>query len=276
MNRSTSLAVWRLILLAGASLFIVVTQRPALALRLKASAWLPGLYLRMCRRILGMTVRVHGEALAAGPVLYVANHISYLDVAALGSVVDASFISRADVRDWPIFGYLSRLQRTIYIERQPRYARQQMAELTARLGAGDCLVLFPEGTSSDGTNILPFKSTLFGVAALQVAGKTVPVQPISIAYTRLDGVPLGRLLRPIYAWYGDMDFAPHFWHLLGFGRLQVDITIHDPVSLDQFKSRKELARHCERTIVQSFSKAITGRIGEQGREPLELKAPTTA
>ena len=87
----------------------------------------------------------------------------------------------------------------------------------------------------------------------------MPVQPISIAYTRLDGLPLGRLMRPLYAWYGDMDFAPHFWQLLGLGRFKVEITVHDAVTLEGFESRKELARHCEREVMSGFSRSIAGR-----------------
>ena len=134
-----------------------------------------------------------------------------------------------------------------------------MLELSGRLGAGDRLILFPEGTSSDGNTILPFKSTLFAIAATQIEARAIPVQPISITYTRLDGFPLGRLLRPIYAWYGDMPFAPHFWHLLGYGRFQVEITIHDPIRLEDFESRKALAGYCEQEVTRGFSQALAGR-----------------
>lgn len=234
------------------------------------------LWHRMCRRVIGMEVEVRGCPLVAGPALFVANHISYLDITALGSEVDASFVSRADIRDWPVFGYLSTLQRTIYIDRQPKYARQQMTELAERLSGGDRLILFPEGTSSDGNSILPFKSSLFGAAALKVDGRAVPVQPISIAYTRLDGLPLGRLMRPLYAWYGDMEFAPHFWELLGYGKFRVDITIHDPVTLDAFESRKRLARHCENAIVRGFSQSLAGRVSEDEAKVPLLDTPSTA
>jgi len=276
MKRSITLASLRALGLLGLAAFIVVTQRPALAFGLRASKWLPPLWHRMCRRILGMEVTVSGKPLIEGPALFVANHISYLDVTALGSVVDACFVSRADVRDWPIFGYLSTLQRTIYVERRPRYARQQMLELADRLAGGDRLILFPEGTSSDGNSILPFKSTLFGAVELKVDGRAVPVQPISVAYTRLDGVPLGRHLRPLYAWYGDMDFASHFWCLLGYGRFRVDIVIHDPVTLEDFTSRKELSRHCERTIVRGFSDAISGKPSRSPVSTLALSGTSTA
>lgn len=259
MLRSTTLALLRSLLLLCIVVYIVVTQVPAMALHLRAARRLPHLWHLMCRRIIGMDVRVYGTPLADGPVLYVSNHTSYLDITALGSVVCGSFVARGDLRDWPVFGYLATLQRTIFIDRRPRLARQHMQALKSRLADGDSLILFPEGTSSDGNAVLPFKSTLFSVAEVTVGGRHVRVQPISIAYTRLDGVPMGRLLRPIYAWYGDMGFASHFWHLLGFGRFQVEMTFHEPVTIDAFASRKELAQYCERVIVRGFSRLLAGR-----------------
>jgi 1-acyl-sn-glycerol-3-phosphate acyltransferase len=259
MKRSMSLAAFRVFLLMWLTAFIVVAQGGALALRANMSRWLPKVWLGWCRRVIGMDVLVTGAALVDGPALFVSNHISYLDVIAIGSVIDGSFVSRADIRNWPVFGFLATLQRTIFIERNPRHVRQHREELTLRLSSGDRLILFPEGTSSDGTTILPFKSSLFSSAELEVNERSVLVQPISITYTRLDGLPLGRLMRPLYAWYGDMDFAPHFWQLLGLGRFKVEIIVHDAVTLEEFGSRKELARYCERMIIKGFSRSIAGR-----------------
>ncbi len=259
MSRSSSLAIIRGLFLVVSGIFIVVTQAPSLFFGHKYFQKLSLFWHRWCRRIIGMEIEIKGSSLVSGPALFVSNHISYLDVTAIGSVVDGIFVSRADVRDWPVLGFLSRLQRTIFIERCPRYARRQLLELSDRLCAGDRLILFPEGTSSDGNTILPFKSTLFAVAATEVAARAIPVQPISIAYTRLDGFPLGRLFRPIYAWYGDMPFAPHFWRLMGYGRFQVEITIHDPIWLANFESRKALARYCEQKITRGFSRSLAGR-----------------
>ncbi len=259
MSRSASLAIFRSLLLVISGFLIVATQAPSLFLRHKIFQKLSLFWHRWCRRIIGMKIEIKGASLVSGPALFVSNHISYLDVTAIGSVVDGVFVSRADVRDWPVFGFLARLQRTIFIKRCPRYARQQLLELSGRLCAGDRLILFPEGTSSDGNTILPFKSTLFAVAETQVAARAIPVQPISIAYTRLDGFPLGRLFRPIYAWYGDMPFASHLWRLMGYGRFQVEITIHDPIRFEEFESRKALARYCEQEVTRGFSRSLAGR-----------------
>jgi 1-acyl-sn-glycerol-3-phosphate acyltransferase len=260
MMRSPILACLRAAQLLVAVPAIILVQRPAMALRLDLADRLPHWWLGICRRILGIDAVVHGRDIVEGPALFVTNHISYLDISVLGSVINASFVARADLRDWPVFGYLSTLQRTEFVDRRPRFAFQQMDAIRARLSAGDRLILFPEGTSSDGNNVLPFKSTLFGVAEAEFAAAKVPVQPISIAYTRLDGFPLGRLLRPLFAWYGDMTFAAHLWRHMGFGRLQVDIVVHEPVTSDQFGSRKALARHCEAVVTRGFSDLMAGRL----------------
>ncbi len=276
MRRSTALAVFRIFLLTGLTGYIIVIQGLTLLLRLPFARQLPVHWHGWCCRTIGMEVTVSGRPLVKGPGLFVSNHVSYIDIAALGSVVDASFVSRADVRNWPVFGFLATLQRTIFIERKPRYVRQQMRALSERLATGDRLILFPEGTSSDGNSILPFKSSLFAAAEIEVAGHPVQVQPISVAYTRIDGVPMGRLMRPIYAWYGDMEFAPHFWHMLGFGRFVVEITLHDPVTLDRFVSRKELTQYCERAVTAGFSRALSGRTEQKPALAPALDVPSTA
>ena len=162
----------------------------------------------------------------------------------------------------PIFGYLAVLQRTVFVKRQARHAADQRNVLAERLQNGDSLILFPEGTSSDGNRALRFKSALFDAANIELDHGHVEVQPISIAYTRFDGMPMGRMLRPYYAWYGDMEFGPHFWHWLGFGRIGVDLVFHAPVRLGDFASRKELAQHCQGAVARGLEQALAGRVAD--------------
>src|SRR3546814_20751956 len=131
--------------------------------------------------------------------------------------------------------------------------------MTRRLEAGDDLVLFPEGTSGDGNRVLAFKSALFSVAERRPQGEPLTVQPVSIAYTRLDGLPLGRYLRPFFAWYGDMELGPHLWHAIGLGRVTVMVEFHEPVTLDQFGSRKALSDHCHDVVSRGVAAALSGR-----------------
>jgi 1-acyl-sn-glycerol-3-phosphate acyltransferase len=129
-----------------------------------------------------------------------------------------------------------------------------------RLEQGDNLILFPEGTSNDGNRVLPFKSALFGVAEKEIGGQPLTVQPVSISYIRLDGIPVGRRYRPYFAWYGDMEMAGHLWNVFGLGQTTVAIEFHQPVTIAQFASRKLLSAHCERVVAEGVSRAIHGRL----------------
>jgi 1-acyl-sn-glycerol-3-phosphate acyltransferase len=136
--------------------------------------------------------------------------------------------------------------------------------MKTRLGKGDNLILFPEGTSSDGNRTLPFKTSLFSVASLRVrdrAGAEHPltVQPVSITCVALDGMAMGRFLRPVYAWYGDLPLVPHLWRLLSLGQVTVAVHFHDPVDVVQLGSRKAVAEHCWRVVSDGVSDAVAGR-----------------
>ena len=162
--------------------------------------------------------------------------------------------------EWPLFGLLAKLQRSVFVDRRVRTSHLQATALGRRLEAGDSMILFPEGTSDDGNHILPFKSALLSVAELRAKGEPLTVQPVSLTYSRVDGVPIGRHLRPFYAWYGDMDLLGHAADLVGLGRLTVTVSFHPSVTIDQFGSRKALAQHCYEQIVRSHSDALSGRI----------------
>jgi 1-acyl-sn-glycerol-3-phosphate acyltransferase len=220
----------------------------------------PHLYFRMVTGLMGMRIDVKGAPLSGTPCLYVANHLSWLDVLVLSAVTPVCFIAKHDVARWPLFGLLATVGRTIYIDRERRHdVKAVSAAIRQRLSAGEHIVLFPEGTSSDGNRLLPFRSALMGAADCEVGGKKVPVQPVTIAYTGVYGVPLGRVRRPIFAWHGKMELLPH---LLGVGRIgpfEATLDFHPPVTVQELGGRKPLARHCERVIRASLIEALTGR-----------------
>jgi len=246
--------------LVGMTACLAVLQAAGLRLALPFTRRLPGLWHRLCCGLLAIDVRQAGQAAGDGPVLYICNHASYLDVPVLGALIDARFVAKAEVARWPVIGMLSALQGTLFIERRAQGARQQPDELRQALREGANLVLFPEGTSSDGNRVLPFKSALFAAADAVVDGIEVRVQPVTIAYSRHRGVPMGRRLRPYFAWYGDMTLVGHLWTCLGLGGVGVDVVFHEPVRLSQFASRKELARHCQARVARGLSDALSGRI----------------
>jgi len=239
---------------------LIPVQALAVALRWPLRHSLPRFYHAVCTRIIGIDVVVRGEPARERPVLVVSNHSSYLDITVLGSLIPGSFVAKTEVAGWPFFGLLAKLQETVFVERKARSgAGRQRDDLKARLEAGDILILFPEGTSSDGNRTLPFKTALFAVAAMRVDDKPLTVQPVSVTATRLDGIPMGMAFRPLYAWYGDMDLAPHLWEAFKAGRMTVEVEFHPPVTLEGFSSRKALAEHCQTVVSQGVARAVSGR-----------------
>jgi 1-acyl-sn-glycerol-3-phosphate acyltransferase len=258
-------SAWRiacyLILVALAS----VVQIACLKLKSRLASVVPLIYHRICCWLLDIHIEARGTMSTAKPTLFVCNHSSYLDISVLGSLIQGSFVAKSDVADWPFFGFLAKLQRTVFVDRQRRTTtHEQRDQLARRLDAGDNLILFPEGTSNDGNRTLPFRSALFGVAERSgenggPAPEPLTIQPVSIAYVRLNGMPIGRSLRPFLAWYGDMELVDHLWHVAGLGRITVAVEFHPPVTLAQFGSRKALSEHCQRAVAEGVAVALAGR-----------------
>ena len=250
----------RLSLYLALTLVLLPVQMFAVRFNRGLAVRLPLFYHRLCTRILGFQIRVHGHMAEDGPILFACNHTSYTDIAILGALLPASFVAKEEVANWPLFGLLAKLQRTVFVARRGARAAEQRDEMVRRLEQGDNLILFPEGTSSDGNAVLPFKSALFSVAEVRPRGAPLKVQPVSLAYTRLDGMPIGRALRPYFAWYGDMTLAPHFWEVAGLGHATVDVIFHEPVTFEQFGSRRALAEHCFEVVACGVSAANAGRL----------------
>lgn len=206
---------------------------------------LPRLWHRVACHTLGIKVHVHGSAESAKPLLLVVNHVSWKDIMILGSVADVAFIAKTEVRDWPVFGFLARLQKTIFIAReQRRSAGEQVNEIAERLAGGEIIVLFPEGTTSDGNRLLMVKSSLFGAAssaAEQVPGHMVHVQPVAIAYTGIQGMAMGRYHRSVAAWPGSLELMPSLFGLLRAGAIDVDVSFGEAIPFRKGDNRKALS-----------------------------------
>ena len=255
---STARRLWRLALYLAWTVPLMPVQAMGLLLRRPWVATFPRFYHRWCCRILGLRVRRIGQPAVARPALFAANHVSYLDITVFGSLIAGSFIAKSEVARWPLFGWLAKLQRSVFIDRRARSTVEQRDSIAERLAARDALILFPEGTSGDGNRVLPFKSALFSVADRAGTGP-LTIQPVSIAYARLDGMPIGRALRPFFAWYGAMDMAPHLWRVLGLGRVEIIVEFHRPTILAECGSRQMLARYCQERVSVGLEAALTGR-----------------
>src|SRR5690606_1510882 len=145
----------------------------------------------------------------------------------LGSVADVVFIAKSEVRAWPVFGWLARLQRSVFVEREVRRKTgAQISDVSARLLAGEVVVLFAEGTTSDGNRVMSFNSSLFGAASAALSGAPdgkVHIQPVSVAYVGIHGVPMGRYHRPVAGWPGDVALGPHLLRVIRDGALDVEV-----------------------------------------------------
>ncbi len=252
-------ALWRVVVFFALLPPCMLIQLFALKFRPSFAKSFPLWFHRRVTRLFGLRVQRRGRQSRVAPTLYIANHVSYLDIEVLGSLIKGSFVAKSEVRSWPVFGWLARLQRSVFVERRPQKTGDARDDMTQRLEDGDSLILFAEGTSGDGNRVLPFKSALFAVAAVKPKGGDLCVQPVSIAYSHLDGMPMGRFLRPYFAWYGDMDLAGHIWNAFGLGRVTVTVEFHPPVTLAEMGSRKALADHCHAAVSRGVTDALTGR-----------------
>ncbi len=230
----------------------------------------PQVYFRGVCAILGIRIRTTGRLVRDRPLLIASNHTSYFDIVVLGALGPLAFISKSEVADWPLFGFLARLARTVFVERDRRAKTGAHRDMIhSRLMSGDTLVLFPEGTSSDGNRVLPFKSALIGAAQPSRQGDDsqmppILVQPVAVAYTRLHGLPMGRFYRPFFAWYGDMELVPHLWAAFCRGPFDVDVHFYPPVTFSHFGSRKGMAEYCNTVVEAGVGHALSGRPGLAG------------
>lgn len=249
---------------------IALTQVILMRLGLPGARWMPVIFHRYVCRVLNVRVNVVGARAEERPLILLANHCSWLDIPVIGTLGPQSFIAKREVRDWPALGFLATLQRTIFIDRDRRsQTGKDTQEIASRLTGGDPVVLFGEGTSSDGNRTLPFKSALVG-AAESVAGEKddVWLQPVAIAYTHVNGMPMGRQHRPIAAWYGDDDLVPHLTGVLKAGPIDVDLVLGTPIHVGRAGGRKKATRLVEARVREMLGAALTGRRQDEAVETL--------
>ncbi|MFT3732800.1 MAG: lysophospholipid acyltransferase family protein [Hyphomicrobium sp.] len=260
----------------GFTLPLMPVQALLLKVSPSAARRFPNWYHKNVCRILGITLNVDGAVVSDKPVLLVCNHTSWLDIPVLSAVAPVSFVAKLEVGSWPFVSALARLQRSVFVDRTRRQATGEAAgEIAARLKQGDAIVLFAEGTSSDGNRVLPFKTSLFGAVTANGSppengsNGDVVVQTIAIVYTHVRGVPLTRADRPRIGWYGDMELTSHAWGVLKLGPITATIKISPPVPLSAFKDRKDLALKTERTVRAAVLGVLRGRPDDPAIVPVE-------
>jgi 1-acyl-sn-glycerol-3-phosphate acyltransferase len=234
----------------------------ALKLKLPLLRTLPVWFHRTVLKILNIRVEVLGVPSEQNrPLLFVSNHASWLDIVVLGSTGPLCFIAKSEIANWPLFGTFARLQRSIFVDRSRRHGTGQVNKSIARtLSGGDPVVLFGEGTSSDGNRVLQFRSALLGGLrdAMEENGRGF-VQPVAIAYRKFHGIPMGRRHREVAAWYGDMDLLPHLLRVLKEGAIDVTVAFGKVMEVAHEDDRKTLSRNVESTVRTLASLSLAGR-----------------
>jgi len=185
---------------------------------------------RVFALILGIRAEVTGEKelLREKGIFFVSNHLSYIDGITISSLAPVVFIGKSDLKSWPLFGLLSTLSYTIFVDRiSPANIHEEIARIESFLNQGLNIIMFPEGTSTDGGRLLPFKSSFFKVAL----DTESPLVPLAIKYTRINGQDLDEQNKDHVFWYGEMDFLPHFIKVLGLNSIELKIKVCGPIDV---------------------------------------------
>jgi 1-acyl-sn-glycerol-3-phosphate acyltransferase len=249
-----------LTVLALATLIGIPAQWISLKLGLPTRRLIPMYYHRLCLRLFDVRVELRGAPASSRPLLLVANHSSWLDHLILSSTTPLMFIAKKEIAGWPVFGLLARLQRSLFVDRNRRQATGAVnQEISARLTGGDPVVLYGEGTTGDGNLVLPFRSALLGALGQTAgAGQSSYVQPVSVAYTRLQGLPMGRQHRPVAAWFGNINLVRHIGRVLRMGAIDAVVTFGPAIAVSPDTDRKQLAKSLEDTVRRMTAAARSG------------------
>lgn len=226
-------------------------------------------YWRVFAHLLGIRLRTLGALSTSGrPVLYVSNHSSWVDVAVLGGVLPGCFVAKGEVGTWPVISWIAQLGRTVYVSRRRNTTGRELDDLRDRLASGDNLILFPEGTTSHGARMRPFRSSFFAAAE----GPEPPlVQPVSIVYDRLAGLPTGRLTRGLFAWTGDQDIASHYWQLAQRSGLRASVLLHRTIDPRDYSDRKALTQ----AVWTVVADGVAALYQHRAAEPIMAPSPAT-
>ena len=204
---------------------------------------IPYFYHKICLRIFGIKIKTFGKVSINFPILIISNHASYLDIIILGSLFKTSFIAKKEISKWPLLGILAKLQNTIFIDRRVSSLKNQENQIIKHLNEKKNLVIFPEGTSSDGNRVLPFKSSLFNIFEKNLNSKIL-VQTITIVYKKINGIPMNRIERKNITWHSNMDLIPNIFNVLKKLSIEVEVIFNDEFLPSKEYDRKKLALHC--------------------------------
>lgn len=207
----------------------------------------PKLYHTLACAVFQIRISHAGEPVKDAQTLFMANHLSYFDIPLLSTLLPRPhFVAKKDVKDWPVWGFLAKLQQTAFISRNPAHAQKETQSLETMVKDGKNLVIFAEGTSTDGTSVLPFKSSLFTIAYGE-HDDSLRIQPVTLRVKSINGVrSSGGDIENLYAWPRelDMELIPHLWRFAQSKGAEIEVIFHDSIDPRAFSDRKTLAKAC--------------------------------
>lgn len=213
------------------------------ALKCRASTWIVKFWHQGARKISGIRVIQHGELSQGKPLLLLSNHTSYLDIPVLNSLARVNFIAKSEVKSWPGIGFLAKCCQTIFVERRAIKSREQIQHLRDCILPDKRLVLFGEGTSTDGSVILPFKSSLMEFVFDEEIAAKCRVQAVTVIAVEPEKGDKGYLPeRVIYPWFDDTTLVAHFWRFFAGSGADVHVCFHPDRAVTEFSDRKDLTR----------------------------------
>ena len=233
-------------------LIIVPFQITLVLFNLKLRLYIPKIFHKFVLLVLGIKVNKIGEITRLRPLVLIGNHTSYLDIIVLGSLMPISFVAKEEIRGWFLFGFLAKMQNTIFIKRKNYKTLESIVKINENINNNFALVLFPEGTTSSGKKILNFKTSLFN---LFEGDSTLRLQNFSLCYTHVNTMPIDNRVRPQISWYGDMNMISHLTNLLKLSCINVTVVMH-PVFSTKNLNRKEISKFSHVQIKKGIDTAL--------------------
>lgn len=259
-------------LLVFLPILIIIIPLQALVLALRLPFWnvLPRFFHRVGCTFLGLRVSLIGKPATGRATLLVSNHISWTDIVAIGSVADVTFVAKREVGEWFFVGMMARLQRTIFVDRTRRSEAGRTAQqMGQHMAGGNAVLLFAEGQSDIGTHVLPFRSALVGAAQhamIEAGASDVMIQPLTIAYTRLQGLPVSRNERSLIAWIKSKSVKQNIIEILSGPVKDVTVAFGEPMPLSEDADRKAVTRKAENQV-----RAMLVALNRGGPLPAQLQ-----
>lgn len=247
----TLIAAIKMLSLAIVIILLIITQPIVLLFtKDKGSYIIPKLWHSAVSFIFQLRITVEGQVSEDHQTIFMSNHLSYLDIPAIGSLIKASFVAKQEVRGWAVFGFLSTLQQTAFIERTRGALQESKQSLSNMMKEGKSLIIFPEGTSTDGQSVWPFKSSLFSLAT-ESDNPDILVQPVTIRINKSDGKIIDtQEMRDIYAWHihMDTDVGTHLWAFAKTSGSDITVIFHESLRAKDFENRKVLSKTCHDAV----------------------------